>query len=86
MNYQNSKTFWLSLDSELCLKNGSTSIVATKNPTNHYICVEIRIENLQLENLSINFDDDLATNIGSIINNGFNNEDDVEVCNKMFLA
>jgi hypothetical protein len=60
--------FWLSLDSELCVQDG-VDIIGTKNPTNHSILIEIRVENIQIENNVINFDDDLANNINSIINN-----------------
>ena len=73
INNEKTKQFWLSLDSELCIRNG-TEIIGTKNPTDNYILVELRVENLQLENISINFDDDLANNISSIINNGFNED------------
>ena len=84
---QTCSQFWISLDSELCIRNG-IHIVGTKNPTNHNIFVEIRVENLQIENSIINIDDDLAKDINSIINsnnnfnlnNGYDEQNYDEVC------
>lgn len=60
-----SQSLCLTLDSELLIKD-NLNIIGTKNPTNHVIYIDLRIEHVNCENSVI--DDDIANNINAIIN------------------